>query len=196
MSVICRHILNGLAFVHNVLDMPHRNIRLSTVSIGTDYQCKIPELDIVSEHVVDVSGWAIGEAYRVAPEVSCNNTYGKKADIWSLGVLLWEMCLQGHPLWFSQQSRLSYLRLKRGTLVLGPDQPQQLLSVCDPYTGRSYSSGLCDFLGCCLRFHENERASASELLQHPFITASCSIESDQFLPGLLSSSRNSRVRKN
>ena len=40
---------------------------------------------------------AIGSPYYLAPELCEGKPYGHKSDVWSLGVVLYELCTLRHP---------------------------------------------------------------------------------------------------
>ena len=54
----------------------------------------------VSKHAVDVTGTLAGTPVYIAPEVFRSEIYESSADIYSLGIMLWEM-------WYGQQVFLS-----------------------------------------------------------------------------------------
>ena len=45
----------------------------------------------------DLAATVIGTPYYLSPEIVQSNTYDFKTDIWSLGVLLYEMCVLKPP---------------------------------------------------------------------------------------------------
>ncbi|KAL9847387.1 serine/threonine-protein kinase PAK 1-like [Geothlypis trichas] len=93
----------------------------------------------------------------MAPEVVTGHPYGPKVDIWSLGIVGIEMIEQEPPYWSESSDTAQRLIATVGTPKLR--QPKLL------------SALLRDFLSCCLQTDEEQRWSAKELLQHPFVTS-------------------------
>ncbi|KAF2320275.1 hypothetical protein GH714_026583 [Hevea brasiliensis] len=98
-----------------------------------------------------------GTTSWMAPEViEKNKEYGFKADIWSLGCTVLEMLTWKSP----------YSHLTCGTTTLEceiengklPDLPDFLSDLSR------------DFITKCLKFNPDDRPTAAELLQHPFVT--------------------------
>lgn len=80
----------------------------------------------------------------MAPEVAkSGNQYGFKADIWSLGCTVLEMLTRKTP-----------HVMESGKLLDLPDLP---------------SEHSRDFIMKCLKVNPDDRPSAAELLQHPFV---------------------------
>ncbi|XP_010421756.1 PREDICTED: mitogen-activated protein kinase kinase kinase 9-like isoform X2 [Camelina sativa] len=82
-----------------------------------------------------------------------NDVYGSPADIWSLGCTVLEMCTGQIP-YSDLQPVQAHIRIEMGTL---PDIPDTL------------SLDAQDFIVTCLKVNPEERPTAAELLNHPFV---------------------------
>lgn len=81
--------------------------------------------------------------------------YGCAADIWSFGILMIE-CVEGEPPFFNEQP-FQAMKLIR-------DQPAATFNVRS-----NVSSDLSHLLSRCLVKEQSQRATATELLSHPFM---------------------------
>ena len=89
---IARQLLEGLAFIHSY-SIIHRDIKPGNVFITLDGVVKIGDLG-VGKLVSDSSPFAntfIGTPHYVCPELCLGEQYSFAADVWSLGVLLYEL---------------------------------------------------------------------------------------------------------
>ncbi len=96
-----------------------------------------------------------GTPYWMAPEIINKSTYSTKVDVWSTGILAVEM-LDGSPPYMSETPmKAMYLISKRA-------KPQIKTT--------EISADLRDFLDRCLTVEVAERATATDLLAHNFVT--------------------------
>jgi serine/threonine protein kinase len=54
----------------------------------------------------------VGTPFYLAPELWEDNCYSKKSDIWSLGVILYELCTHKYPYYGNNMEELSAKILK------------------------------------------------------------------------------------
>ncbi|RHY44268.1 hypothetical protein DYB30_002056 [Aphanomyces astaci] len=75
----------------------HRDLSLENVLLDADNQCHVCDFGLAC-HVATVHSSRVGKKFYMAPEVVAGEDYDAvKADVWSLGMLLFEM-LSGAPL--------------------------------------------------------------------------------------------------
>lgn len=63
----------------------------------------------VLNHTVEVAKSMVGTPYYLSPEIIENRPYSFKSDIWSMGVMLYELCSLKPPF---EGSNLPFLALK------------------------------------------------------------------------------------
>ena len=102
----------------------------------------------------------VGTPYWMAPELIRGHPYDTKVDIWSLGITCIEMA-QGEPPLLHEQPLHALL------MITTNDAP----TFKNP---AKWSKAMVRFLSRCCELKPERRATAEQLLRHPFIEAACS----------------------
>ena len=132
-----------------------RDVDLTTVN----FEIKIADFGFSKrlKYKSQVNRTICGTPLYMAPQVVEYNAYSYKADIWSLGVILFELLNGQTP--FHASSRPEFEKKVRACQFTLRDHTIDNLTV---------ESVL--FLGNCLRHNEDDRKCISELISHPYIT--------------------------
>uniref|UniRef100_A0A914HIN1 Protein kinase domain-containing protein n=1 Tax=Globodera rostochiensis TaxID=31243 RepID=A0A914HIN1_GLORO len=161
---VTRKLCLALDFLH-VRKIIHRNLKASNILLTFESCVKLADFGsaLLMENNRQCSLSVIGSAYWMAPEVidyekSKEQPYGRKVDIWSLGITCIEMA-QMKPPNHNMQPNLVLCRLQEA-------EPPMLLQ---PF---QWSEQFNDFLSRCLVRSADERWSAAQLLTHQFINGS------------------------
>ncbi|XP_037981525.1 serine/threonine-protein kinase CLA4-like [Motacilla alba alba] len=159
MAAISRECLQGLDFLH-WNHMIHRDVKSENILLRTDGSVKLADFGLSTQLTPEKSRrrMVAGTPWWMAPEVVKGQPYGPKVDIWSFGIVGFEMVEHEPPHWNQSPASAKHLIATGGTPEL---RWPKLVSAL-----------LRDFLSCCLQTDEERRWSADELLQyHPFVTS-------------------------
>lgn len=148
--------LHGLAFLHS-RSVIHFDLRAANILITEDSDIKLAEFGIPFDWLPDRTGRKDGMGTRpnwMAPEVINLEGPSQKSDIWSLGCTVIEI-VTGEPPYDHLGDGLSVMFhiVEDEMPPIPPDCPKQLR----------------DFLVQCFRRNPEERPSAENLLDHPWM---------------------------
>ena len=98
-------ILQGLYYLHKNRVL-HRDLKTLNIFLTKENHIKIGDFG-VSKKLINNSIYAytfVGTPYYLSPEICQNKPYDEKSDIWSLGVLIYELITLNKP--FESQSQM------------------------------------------------------------------------------------------
>lgn len=155
-AVIMREILVALQYIHKE-GIIHRDIKAANVLVTKEGRIQLCDFGVATQltsaQLKRTS--MIGTPYWMAPEVIQEGTaYNQKADIWSLGITLYEITIGSPPL--ADQD------VKRAVYMIPRSKPTRL-------EGTQHSAALKEFVAKCLDEQPEERATAEDLSKTRFI---------------------------
>ncbi|KAI5612735.1 serine/threonine-protein kinase 10 [Silurus asotus] len=162
-QVICKQMLEALVYLHS-MKIIHRDLKAGNILLTLDGDIKLADFGVSAKNTKTLQrrDSFIGTPYWMAPEVvMCETTkdapYDYKADIWSLGITLIELAQIEPPHHELNPMRVLLKIAKSEPPTL--DQPSK------------WSNDFKDFLKKVLDKNPETRPSASQLLEHPFVTS-------------------------
>ena len=158
---ICRGILEALVEMHH-LNIIHHDVKLENVMVSRLGQVKIIDMGLSLNGGATVPGFS-GTLSYAAPEMLNEEAYDSSVDIWALGVCLFSLEERYKPYKGATIDDMRREYSKQGELDV-----EEKLFYAD--------SDLADFISRCLKFKRQERATADELLDHPFVRSAADSE--------------------
>ena len=149
-------IVNAVYFLHqnNII---HRDIKPENILIGENDKVKLCDFGWAKELTLNNRSTFCGTVEYMAPEIVGSELYDCSVDVWSLGILLYEL-LMGHSPFKSEKEKNTMRKIKIHNLVF--DKNKYLSQDCI-----SLIKGLLDA-------NPSNRLKLKDIFEHPFIISS------------------------
>ncbi|KAE8699664.1 Mitogen-activated protein kinase kinase 3 [Hibiscus syriacus] len=157
LSSMFQKLLQGLNYLHGVRHLVHRDIKPANLLVNLKGEPKITDFGISAglDNSMAMCATFVGTVTYMSPERIRNDSYSYPADIWSLGLALFE-CGTGEFPYTANEGPVN--------LML------QILDDPSPSPPKDkFSLEFCSFIDACLQKDADGRPTAEQLLSHPFI---------------------------
>jgi serine/threonine protein kinase len=150
----------GLAMKHvhdrKILHRDLKSQNVFLVSNGNKPIVKLGDFGVsrVMERTLDLASTMVGTPYYMPPEICGNQRYNSKCDVWSLGVILYELMNLRYPFDGSSIKQL-YANITNRAYP--------------PVNSAQYSRPLRETLGRMLEKRANKRPSVNSILSYPIV---------------------------
>jgi len=151
---IIMQLCMAVHYMHVEHNFVHRDIKLANVYINNRMDLKLGDLG-GSKQLVGMTSTFSGTPMSMAPEVLTQQPYDLSSDIWSLGVLIYELCTL-QPLF--QASSVKSLVVRQ----LDSDKLATMREM-------GFSSVLIDFLSGMTEVDSSRRPTAAMLFENPIL---------------------------
>lgn len=146
-------ILEGMSFLHKN-KVIHRDLKCANIFLTKKGEVKIGDLNVSKLSKQQFLKTQTGTPYYISPEIWLDKPYNEKADIWSIGCVIYEMCT-GNPPFTGTNFRNLSLNILNGKY--------------NPISSSIYSKDLSDVIALMLKKDPNDRPSCEILLNNAII---------------------------
>mmetsp|Transcript_40154 Transcript_40154/g.54545 ORF Transcript_40154/g.54545 Transcript_40154/m.54545 type:complete len:333 (+) Transcript_40154:124-1122(+) len=165
LSSITQQIMLGLKYLHE-RKLLHRDIKPENILHNRAGEVKLTDFGIAKDldSTMQMAGTFVGTVTYMAPERCTGEDYSLASDIWSVGMVIYELSTGQYP--FPNLSAFPVLF-------------QHLCSEPEPRLDSAlYPPDLCDFVACCITREIAKRPDTFVLCGHPYVTTNVPTQQD------------------
>ncbi|ORZ33895.1 kinase-like domain-containing protein [Catenaria anguillulae PL171] len=152
--VIVREVVNALSYLHKT-GIIHRDIKAANILLTEEGKVKLCDFGVAGQFSMNSlkRHSFVGTPFWMAPEVLRRTQYDYKADVWSLGITIYEIATGGPP------------QVGRGD----PMKALLMSGIEDIKLQGNFSVAMKEFISLCLKENPHQRASVEDLAKHKWL---------------------------
>ncbi|XP_066913740.1 serine/threonine kinase-like domain-containing protein STKLD1 [Clytia hemisphaerica] len=178
-------ILEAVVFVHQK-NIIHRDLKPSNILVTEDLDISIGDFGVstIMSESRTKTRTTVGSMNWMAPEV-LQRPYDERSDVWSMGCIFLEMATCG----LLDYAQITHLLMDIKT------KPQALEDILEQIA-KIYNPSLCQAIRTMLRLNFQQRTTASELIELPYMQECLALNESPLLPGSKKNSPDKKTKKN
>lgn len=145
-------------------EVKEQNVSLEILYNPCNFTVKLSDFGFAKILVNDITDSIVGTPITMAPEIFDGKNYNKKVDIWSMGVIMYQLLYKTYPIKAKNQIELN----KKVREYKGFEPPK----------GFTASDSLRDLFNHTLQLDVNKRFTWEEFYEHHFFPKNIIIEKD------------------
>ncbi|BAU80032.1 serine-threonine kinase [Tokyovirus A1] len=118
-------VCEGLCYLHSK-GVVHRDIKSSNILVNDVWEAKISDFGFARLKQENMTMTSVGSTAYMAPEVLSGSRYDEKADVYSFGVLVWEVITKKKPYEGQSPVRVAELAREGKRLSIPNDCPKDI----------------------------------------------------------------------
>lgn len=180
LKVLLYSILSGLNYLYDTHKIIHRDIKPSNVLMTHRGEFKLCDFGVSREltNSVALADTFVGTSTYMSPERIQGNLYSIKSDVWSMGLMLYELASGLSPWADAEPEGVPAVRATKtvgaeGILdllqrIVNEESPT-LRNIKNKFTKEPFDPDMCQFVDKCLIKDDQQRADTQSLLKEPFL---------------------------
>jgi len=160
MSYVTNEVCQALQFIHS-LKRIHRDIKVDNILLSVDGEIKLADFGSAVQLTFDRNKRTTlaGTPYYMSPEIIRGEEYDEKIDVWSLGIMVYEMTY-GEPPYYALNPAEALQQIEQNGV--------------QGITEGDFSPRAVDFVNNkCLQYDPDERETTTQLLEHEWLINRC-----------------------
>ncbi|CAD8113150.1 unnamed protein product [Paramecium primaurelia] len=163
---VLKQLINGykVLYSNNII---HRDLKPANILVLDGFY-KIADLGLARVFEANTTMTKVGTPKYVAPQLYLENFFSNSADIFSLGIITYELIFGGLPYVANSQLQIkkALKNLEQNPVVVKRDHP-------------GMTNDLAILIESMLKFKENDRISWEQLFKHPLIQSESNVVMNQ-----------------
>jgi len=147
-------VARGMKYLHRRAKVIQRDLKSRNIMVDNNFNAKICDFGLSRYIKTDKTMTFCGTPYWTAPEIIRQEAYTEKADVYSYGIVLWELITAQEPYSGMESMEVAYAAAERG---LRPTIP----SVCP--------EGYAELMQRCWSDEPDNRPDFTEVLEGLFV---------------------------